>query len=94
MADSVKLGVILYYKVKVALFVFIEYSKHGMVSLLSMVKISNDPPVTSVGIGSSGAKNASLLAGCILSTYDLEVRTKLEACEKKMTQRAKESITD
>src|SRR5947209_13893842 len=58
---------------------------HGLDSLLSIAQMPGGVPVGTLAIGSSGAKNAGLLAASILALSDDKVRKKLEAFRKKQT---------
>src|SRR5436305_4023447 len=58
---------------------------HGFDSLLSIAQMPGGIPVGTLAIGSSGAKNAGLLAASILALSDDKVRKKLEAFRKKQT---------
>src|SRR5438874_11465283 len=58
----------------------------GLGSLLSIAQMPGGVPVGTVAIGSSGAKNAGLLAASILALSDDKVRKKLEAFRKKQTE--------
>lgn len=51
----------------------------GMDSLLSIVQMPGGVPVGTLSIGTSGAKNAGLLAVAILATTDPDLRVKLRA---------------
>src|SRR5881392_3335059 len=57
----------------------------GLDSLLSISQMPGGVPVGTHAIGSSGAKNAGLLAASILALSDDKVRKKLEAFRKKQT---------
>ena len=50
----------------------------GMDSLLSIAQMPGGVPVATMSIGTSGAKNAALLAARILANSDSEVRSRLE----------------
>jgi 5-(carboxyamino)imidazole ribonucleotide mutase len=50
---------------------------NGMDSLLSIAQMPGGVPVGTMAIGSSGAKNAGLLAARILATTDSELRNRL-----------------
>src|SRR5438309_5461080 len=58
----------------------------GLDSLLSIAQMPGGVPVGTLAIGSSGAKNAGLLAASILALSDDKVRKKLEAFRKKQTE--------
>lgn len=64
---------------------------NGLDSLLSIVQMPAGIPVATVAIGSSGAKNAGLLAAQILSIHDLKIADKLKLYRQKMNQQSKES---
>jgi phosphoribosylaminoimidazole carboxylase PurE protein len=51
----------------------------GLDALLSTVQMPGGVPVAAMGIGSSGAKNAGLMAVHILAAFDPELREKLKA---------------
>ncbi len=51
----------------------------GQDSLLSIVQMPGGIPVGTLAIGTSGAKNAGLLAAAILSTSDPEIEAALDA---------------
>jgi 5-(carboxyamino)imidazole ribonucleotide mutase len=57
----------------------------GLDSLLSIAQMPGGVPVGTLAIGSSGAKNAALLAASILALCDNKIRKKLEAFRKKQT---------
>jgi 5-(carboxyamino)imidazole ribonucleotide mutase len=57
----------------------------GLDSLLSIAQMPGGVPVGTLAIGSSGAKNAALLAASILALGDNKIRKKLEAFRKKQT---------
>jgi len=50
---------------------------NGMDSLLSIAQMPGGVPVGTMAIGSSGAKNAGLLAARMLATTDSELRNRL-----------------
>jgi len=56
----------------------------GMDALLSIVQMPGGIPVAGVAIGSSGAKNAAVLAARILALSDADVAAKLAAHRKEM----------
>ena len=58
----------------------------GLDSLLSIVQMPGGIPVATTAIGTSGAKNAGILAAEILALQDLNVREKLKASKQKQTQ--------
>lgn len=57
----------------------------GLDSLLSIAQMPGGVPVGTLAIGSSGAKNAALLAASILALSDNKIQKKLEAFRKKQT---------
>jgi 5-(carboxyamino)imidazole ribonucleotide mutase len=57
----------------------------GLDSLLSIAQMPGGVPVGALAIGSSGAKNAALLAASILALSDNQTQKKLEAFRKKQT---------
>jgi len=57
----------------------------GLDSLLSIAQMPGGVPVGTLAIGSSGAKNAALLAASILAISDNKIQKKLEAFRKKQT---------
>ncbi|MCX5861213.1 MAG: 5-(carboxyamino)imidazole ribonucleotide mutase [Desulfomonile sp.] len=50
---------------------------HGLDALLSTVQMPGGIPVAAMGLGSSGAKNAGLMAVHILAAFDPSLRQKL-----------------
>ena len=62
----------------------------GLDSLLSTVQMPGGIPVATTAIGSSGAKNAALLAVAILSLTDQKLRAKLATYRKDMTDAVEE----
>ena len=56
----------------------------GLDSLLSMVQMPSGIPVSTMGIGKSGAINAAILAAQILSVSDQKLRRKLVSYKKKL----------
>ena len=56
----------------------------GLDSLLSMVQMPSGIPVSTMGIGKSGAINAAILAVQILSVSDQKLRRKLVSYKKKL----------
>ena len=58
----------------------------GLDSLLSIVQMPGGIPVATTAIGTSGAKNAGILAAEILALQDLNVREKLKAYKQKQTK--------
>ncbi len=59
----------------------------GLDSLLSIVQMPKGIPVATLGIGSSGAANAALLAIAILALSDSSLRTKLDEFRERQAQR-------
>jgi 5-(carboxyamino)imidazole ribonucleotide mutase len=57
----------------------------GLDSLLSIVQMPGGIPVATMSIGSSGAKNAGILAARILALSDNELRCRLEAFVQRQT---------
>jgi 5-(carboxyamino)imidazole ribonucleotide mutase len=57
----------------------------GLDSLLSTVQMPGGIPVGTLAIGSSGAKNAALLAAAILAVSDEKIRENLQVFRKKQT---------
>jgi 5-(carboxyamino)imidazole ribonucleotide mutase len=53
-------------------------SLHGLDSLLSIVQMPGGVPVATLAIGTSGAKNAGLLAARILALQDVDLAQRLE----------------
>lgn len=58
----------------------------GLDSLLSIVQMPGGIPVATVAIGSSGAKNAGLLAARVLALGDAQLRQRLKVWIEKQTQ--------
>ena len=58
----------------------------GLDSLLSIAQMPGGVPVGALAIGTSGAKNAALLAASILALSDTKIRKKLEAFREKQTK--------
>ena len=58
----------------------------GLNSLLSIVQMPGGIPVATMAIGSSGAKNAGLMAARILAVEDQAIREKLEAFIENQTR--------
>src|SRR5256886_4762962 len=58
----------------------------GLDSLLSISQMPGGVPVGALAIGTSGAKNAALLAASILALSDTKIRKKLEAFREKQTK--------
>ncbi|TVM04007.1 MAG: 5-(carboxyamino)imidazole ribonucleotide mutase [Candidatus Brocadia sp. WS118] len=56
----------------------------GLDSLLSMVQMPSGIPVSTMGIGKSGAVNAAILAIQIISVSDPKLRQKLAVYKKKL----------
>ncbi|AMB92000.1 5-(carboxyamino)imidazole ribonucleotide mutase [Aerococcus christensenii] len=63
----------------------------GLDSLLSIVQMPAGVPVATTAIGSSGAKNAALLAASILSLQNKSLEQQLDTYREKMRQIAIES---
>jgi len=57
----------------------------GLDSLLSTAQMPAGVPVGTLAIGTSGAKNAALLAASIIGLHDEKVREKVEAFRKKQS---------
>ena len=57
----------------------------GLDSLLSTAQMPAGVPVGTLAIGTSGAKNAALLAASIIGLHDEKVRKKVEAFRKKQS---------
>jgi len=57
----------------------------GLDSLLSTVQMPGGVPVGTLAIGSSGAKNAALLAASILAISDNKIQKRLEGFRKRQT---------
>jgi 5-(carboxyamino)imidazole ribonucleotide mutase len=58
----------------------------GVDSLLSIVQMPAGVPVACVGIGTSGAKNAALLAGQILGLTDKDIQSAIVKYKEKLAQ--------
>jgi 5-(carboxyamino)imidazole ribonucleotide mutase len=58
----------------------------GLDSLLSIAQMPGGVPVATVAIGSSGAKNAGLLATRVLALGDVQLRQRLKVWIEKQTQ--------
>lgn len=58
----------------------------GLDSLLSIVQMPGGIPVATMSIGSSGAKNAGILAARILALYDPALRQRLQQFVRDQTQ--------
>jgi len=68
---------------------------NGLDALLSTVMMPSGVPVASLAIGSSGAKNAAILAAQIISLNDEKIAAKLDAAREKMAdgvRKANESL--
>jgi 5-(carboxyamino)imidazole ribonucleotide mutase len=63
----------------------------GLDSLLSIVQMPGGVPVATVAIGTSGAKNAGLLAVEILGAFDEALAERLENYRSEMKKAALES---
>jgi phosphoribosylaminoimidazole carboxylase PurE protein len=63
----------------------------GIDSLFSIVQMPRGVPVATIGIGSSGAQNAALLAIQILALSDEELKTQLERFRSEMTESVEEA---
>jgi len=57
----------------------------GMDSLLSIAQMPGGVPVATLAIGTSGAKNAALLAASILALSDAELASRLETWRERQT---------
>jgi len=57
----------------------------GLDSLLSTAQMPAGVPVGTLAIGTSGAKNAALLAASIIGLHDEKVRKKIEAFRRKQS---------
>ncbi|KPG69610.1 5-(carboxyamino)imidazole ribonucleotide mutase [Enterococcus sp. RIT-PI-f] len=64
---------------------------NGLDSLLSIVQMPAGVPVATTAIGKAGASNAGLLAGQMLSMYDLKIAEKLDARRNKLKEIVMES---
>ena len=64
---------------------------NGLDSLLSIVQMPGGVPVATVAIGTSGAKNAGLLATEILGAFDDRLAERLESYRQEMKKAALES---
>ncbi len=58
----------------------------GIDSLYSIVQMPSGVPVACVGIGTSGAKNAALLAAQILGTKYTDIQKSFESYKNKLSQ--------
>lgn len=66
----------------------------GLDSLLSTVQMPGGIPVATTAIGSSGAKNAALLAIAILALSDQDLDAKLATYRKKMSEAVEEDDSE
>ena len=66
----------------------------GMDSLLSIVQMPGGVPVGTLAIGSSGAKNAAILAVSILATTNDAIMTRLEAFRAQQTEQVSDTPKD
>ena len=64
---------------------------HGLDSLLSIVQMPGGVPVGTLAIGTSGAKNAALLAVAILANHRPELRDRLRAFRREQETRVRET---
>ena len=64
-------------------------SLKGMDSLLSIVQMPPGIPVGTLAIGSTGSKNAGLLAAAILSVSNQEIESKLKDYRKKQSDKVR-----
>ncbi|MEZ6087778.1 MAG: 5-(carboxyamino)imidazole ribonucleotide mutase [Pirellulaceae bacterium] len=64
----------------------------GLDSLLSIVQMPGGVPVGTLSIGTSGAKNAALLAARILSLEDPQLRTRLADFVQRQTEAVLEDV--
>ena len=64
---------------------------NGLDSLYATVQMPAGVPVATVGIGSSGARNAGVLAAQILSLGDPELRDKIKSFKHKMARQVEEA---
>lgn len=64
----------------------------GLDSLLSICQMPGGVPVATMAIGTSGAKNAALLAARILALYDRELGERLDAFVREQTAAVLESV--
>jgi len=62
----------------------------GLDSLLSTVQMPGGVPVATVGVGSSGAKNAALIAARILATSRPELLERIQEYRRSMEQKVLE----
>ena len=63
----------------------------GLDSLYATVQMPAGVPVATVGIGSSGARNAGVLAAQILSLEDPRLRDKIKSFKHKMARQVKDA---
>ena len=63
---------------------------HGLDALLSTVQMPPGIPVATMGIGSSGAKNAAVLAARILALHDKKLAVKLATFKQEMAKQVEE----
>lgn len=61
----------------------------GIDSLLSTVQMPSGVPVATMAIGSSGAKNAAILAARVLALNDKKLERKLQLYKRKLTLEVK-----
>jgi 5-(carboxyamino)imidazole ribonucleotide mutase len=66
----------------------------GMDSLLSIVQMPGGVPVGTLAIGSSGAKNAALLAAAVIALQEPAVAAALDAFRAEQTQGVAEEPSD
>ena len=66
----------------------------GMDALLSMVRMPPGMPVSVVGIGKSGLKNAAILAAQVLAHTDGNVEEKLDAYQTANTPKSQMDVMD
>jgi 5-(carboxyamino)imidazole ribonucleotide mutase len=65
---------------------------NGMDSLLSIAQMPGGIPVCTMSIGNSGAKNAGLAAGALISVFDEEVRARLIEFRDSQSEKVVESV--
>jgi phosphoribosylamine--glycine ligase len=63
----------------------------GLDALLSTVQMPPGVPVATVSIGKPGATNAGVLAAQILAVGNADVRARLDAYKKKLTEKVEEA---
>ncbi len=63
----------------------------GMDSLLSTVQMPSGVPVACVGLGSSGARNAAVLAAQMLAVGDADLRQRLADYKKELSEGVSEA---